>query len=53
MIFLLKEFAIFNKALLLANEGKFKDAKTALNLIPQSSKAYELSSLLKHYLLTK
>lgn len=51
--FLLKEFAIFNKALLLANEGKFNEAKTALNLIPQSSKAYELSSLLKHYLLTK
>lgn len=51
--FLLKEFAIFNKALLLTNEGKYKDAKTALNLIPQTSKAYELANLLKHHLLTK
>lgn len=51
--FLLKEFAIFNKALLLADSGKYKEAKIALNLIPQNSKAYELSNLLKHYLLTK
>ena len=51
--FLLKEFAIFNKALLLANEGKYSEAKTALKLIPQTSKAYELANLLNHYLLTK
>ena len=51
--FLLKEFAIFNKALFLANEGKYKEAKIALNLIQGSSKAYELSKLLQHYLLTK
>lgn len=51
--FLLKEFAIFNKALLLTNEGKYKDAKIALNLIPKDSKAYELANLLKHHLLTK
>lgn len=51
--FLLKEFAIFNKALLLANEGKYKEAKTALKLIPQTSKAYELATLLNHYLVTK
>ena len=51
--FLLKEFAIFNKALLLTNEGKFNEAKTTLALIPQSSKAYELAKLLNHYLLTK
>lgn len=51
--FLLKEFAIFNKALILAQEGKYKEAKVALNLIPQTSKAYELSKLLRHYLLTK
>jgi hypothetical protein len=51
--FLLKEFAIFNKALLLSNEGKYEDAKTVLKLIPQTSKAFELANLLNHYLLTK
>lgn len=51
--FLLKEFAIFNKALLLTNEGKYQEARTALNLIPQTSQAYELANLLRHYLLTK
>jgi hypothetical protein len=51
--FLLKEFAIFNKALFLTNEGKFSEAKTTLALIPQTSKAYELAKLLNHYLLTK
>ena len=51
--FLLKEFAIFNKALFLTNEGKFNEAKTTLALIPQTSKAFELAKLLNHYLLTK
>ena len=51
--FLLKEFAIFNKALLLTNEGKFNEAKTSLALIPETSKAHELAKLLNHYLLTK
>lgn len=51
--FLLKEFAIFNKALILTNQGKYEEAKKALNLIPQTSKAYELANLLNHYLLTK
>jgi hypothetical protein len=51
--FLLKDFAIFNKALFLANEGKFAESKTTLALIPQTSKAFELAKLLNHYLLTK
>ena len=51
--FLLKEFAIFNKALFLTNEGKFNEAETTLALIPQTSKAFELAKLLNHYLLTK
>ena len=51
--FLLKEFAIFNKALLLTNEGKFNEAKTTLALILQTSKAFELAKLLNHYLITK
>ncbi len=51
--FLLKEFALFNKALLLSQDGKYKEAKTTLDLIKKDSKAYELAKLLKHYLLTK
>lgn len=51
--FLLKEFAIFNKALILVNEGKYKEARITLNLIQKSSKASELSKLLEHHLLTK
>ena len=51
--FLLKEFAIFNKALILAQNEKFKDAQETLKLIPQTSKVYELVKLLNHYLLTK
>lgn len=51
--FLLKEFAIFNRALLLTKQEKYKEAKTALKLIPTSSKAYELSKLLQHHLMVK
>ena len=51
--FLLKDFAVFNKALILANEGKFQEAKTTLALISETSKAFELAKLLNHYLLTK
>ncbi|XPV68212.1 MAG: tetratricopeptide repeat protein [Halarcobacter sp.] len=51
--FLLKDFAIFNKALILTNEGKYEDAKTALRLIPESSKVNDLANVLKHYLVTK
>lgn len=51
--FLLKEFAIFNKALILSNEKKYLDAKETLKLIPQKSKVNDLVVLLNHYLLTK
>ncbi len=51
--FLLKEFAIFNKALILTNEGKYEDAKAALTLIPSDSKVNDLVNTLKHFLLTK
>lgn len=51
--FLLKEFAIFNKALILTEQAKYKEARVALNLIPSTSKVFELASLLKHHLLTK
>ena len=51
--FLLKEFAIFNKALLLTKEGKFEDAKAALKLIPSDSQVSDLVSALNHYLVSK
>ena len=51
--FLLKEFAIFNRALILTNEGKFEDAKATLKLIPSDSKVNDLVNVLKHYLVTK
>lgn len=51
--FLLKEFAIFNRALILTKEGKFEEAKDTLKLIPQTSQVKDLVSILNHYLLTK
>ncbi|ADG92074.1 conserved hypothetical protein [Arcobacter nitrofigilis DSM 7299] len=51
--FLLKEFAIFNKALILAENGKYKESKDALKLIPETSKVKDLVALLNHYLITK
>ena len=51
--FLLKEFALFNKALILTNEGKYKEAQTSLTLIQKDSKVYVLANLLKHHLITK
>lgn len=51
--FLLKEFAIFNKALILTNNGKFEDARAALKLIPSNSKVSDLVNVLNHYLVTK
>ncbi len=51
--FLLKEFAIFNKALIQTNEGKYEDAKATLQLIPVDSKVNDLVNVLKHYLVTK
>lgn len=51
--FLLKEFAIFNKALILTQDGKYEDAKAALKLIPADSKVNDLVNVLKHYLVTK
>ncbi len=51
--FLLKEFALFNEAILLTQKGKYKEAKAKLALITKDSKAYELANLLKHHLITK
>ncbi len=51
--FLLKEFALFNKAVVLIQNSKYEEAQTTLDLIKKESKAYELAKLLKHHLLTK
>ncbi len=51
--FLLKEFAIFNKALILTKNKKFDEAKATLKLIPNSSQVYNLAKMLNHYLITK
>jgi tetratricopeptide (TPR) repeat protein len=51
--FLLKELAIYNRALILTNQGKYKEAKDALNLIPKTSQVKDLVTLLNHYLITK
>jgi predicted negative regulator of RcsB-dependent stress response len=51
--FLLKEFAIFNKALIQTQNGKYENAKATLKLIPADSKVNDLVKVLKHYLATK
>lgn len=51
--FLLKEFALFNKALLLTEEENFVEAKKTLQLIKKDSQVADLVALLNHYLLTK
>jgi predicted negative regulator of RcsB-dependent stress response len=51
--FLLKEFALFNKALILTQEGEYSQAKQTLQLIQKDSQVSDLVALLNHYLLTK
>lgn len=51
--FLLKEFAIFNKAMLLTEEKKYEEAKSILKLIPETSQANQLAQLLLHHIEAK
>ena len=51
--FLLKEFALFNKALIQAENKNYDDAKNTLKLINADSKVNDLVVLLNHYLLSK
>ena len=51
--FLLKDYALFNKALILTNEGKYQEAKDTIAKISNDSRTIELVNLLNHYLLTK
>lgn len=51
--FTLKEYALFQKALILAQRENYKEAKEILEQIPQDSQVQQLASTLKHFLLTK
>jgi len=51
--FLLKDFAIFNKALLQAKEKKYNDAKETLKFIDSKSMVAPLVKMLQHFLVTK
>ncbi len=51
--FLLKEYALFQKALIQAINNNYADAKETLKLIPAKSSVSRLSNQLNHYLLTK
>ena len=51
--FVLRDYAIFNKALIQAENKQYQKAKTTLNSIPKESAVTMLSNMLKHFLLTK
>ena len=51
--FLLKDFALFNKALILVQKQQYKEAKEAIKQIPENSNLNVLVKMLEHYLLTK
>ena len=51
--FLLKDFALFNKALLQTQNEKYIDAKNTLKLINKKSEVSPIAKMLEHYLLTK
>jgi len=51
--FLLKEYALFQKALSQTIDKKYKKAKRTLDLIPTNSAVSQLSNQLRHHLLTK
>lgn len=51
--FLLKDFALFNKAIIEAQSGKYTESKESLKLIPKTSSIAQLSQMLEHFLLTK
>ena len=51
--FLLKDFAVFNKALIQTQNEKYIDAKETLKQIPEKSDVIALAKLLQHFLITK
>jgi len=51
--FLLKEYALFQKALIQTLNKNYADAKETIKLIPENSSVSQLVNKLKHHLLTK
>ena len=51
--FLLKDFALLNKAIIEAKKGEYNKAKESLKVIPTNSDAKVLVQMLQHYLMTK
>jgi len=51
--FILKDFALFNKALIQVKELKYIDAKETLKLIDNKSEVSPMAKMLEHFLLTK
>jgi len=51
--FILKDFALFNKALIQTQESKFTEAKETLKLIQLKSEVAPMAKMLEHFLLTK
>ena len=51
--FLLKNFALINKAIIEIKSKDYQSAKETLKLIPAKSDVESLKSMLKHFLLTK
>jgi hypothetical protein len=51
--FILKEYALFNKALLETKNKEYKKAKVTLAMISKDSAVSKIANSLKHYLVTK
>lgn len=51
--FILKDYALFNKALILVDNKEYATAKSTLKIITEQSAVAPLANMLKHYLLTK
>ena len=51
--FLLKDFALLNKALIQVQNEKYADARNTLQLIDKKSEVSPMVKMLEHYLLTK
>lgn len=51
--FVLKDFALFNKALIQAQNDNFLEAKETLKLIDSQSEVSPMAKMLEHFLLTK
>ena len=51
--FMLKDFALFNKALIQSSNSDFVSSKETLKLIPKTAVISPLVVMLEHYLLTK